>query len=250
VPERMEPRPGAADAGSRARPGDADAGSRARPGAADARSRLLKEGRKLFARKGFKGTSIRALTSAAGVNLGAVTYHFGSKEGLYHEVLEDCLSPLKDRVAEVGYLSLPAMDRVERVVRMVFRHIRENPDLPRFFVQEAVLGEKLSPAVRGMIGTLLGTLIRALEEGQERGTIVPGDPVLQALSILSQPVYLSVTAAVLGREGKRHPGFPTPSASAEDHAVALLRRGLVTRETDHAVALLRRGLAPREENHP
>jgi AcrR family transcriptional regulator len=234
VPERMEPRPGAADARSRVRPGASDAGSRARPGAAGARSRLLKEGRKLFATKGFKGTSIRALTTAAGVNLGAVTYHFGSKEGLYHEVLEDCLSPLKDRVAEVGNLSLPPMDRVEQVVRRVFHHIRENPDLPRFFVQEAVLGEKLSPAVRGMIGTLLGTLIRALEEGHGEGGIVPGDPVLQALSVLSQPVYLSVIGAVLGREARRHPGLPVPSTSAEDHAVALLRRGL----------------APREENHP
>jgi AcrR family transcriptional regulator len=222
VPEPMVPRPGAAAAEDRSP-----------PEAPDARTRLLKEGRKLFATKGFKGTSIRALTAAAGVNLGAVTYHFGSKEGLYHEVLEDCLTPLRERIAEVDDLPLPAMDRVEQVVRGVFHHIRENPDLPRFFVQEAVLGEKLSPVVLGMIGTLLGTLTRALEEGQKGGTIVPGDPVLQALSILSQPVYLSVIGALLRREEERHPGLPTPSASAEDHAVALLRRGLVPREEKH-----------------
>ena len=49
----------------------------------DARQRLLAAGIRLFAEHGFEKTSVRALAQAAGVNLGAISYYFGDKEGLY-----------------------------------------------------------------------------------------------------------------------------------------------------------------------
>ena len=42
--------------------------------------RILDTAEVLFAQKGFAETSLRAITSKAGVNLAAVNYHFGSKE--------------------------------------------------------------------------------------------------------------------------------------------------------------------------
>ena len=41
----------------------------------------------LFAASGFRGTSIRDIAERAGTNVAAGHYHFGSKEGLYLEVL-------------------------------------------------------------------------------------------------------------------------------------------------------------------
>jgi AcrR family transcriptional regulator len=53
--------------------------------AADTATRLLDAAEDLFGRHGFDGVGMRALADAAGVNLGAATYHFGSKEALYLE---------------------------------------------------------------------------------------------------------------------------------------------------------------------
>ena len=50
------------------------------------KERLLDEAEALFARKGYHAVSIREITKAAGCNLAAVNYHFGSKENLYLEV--------------------------------------------------------------------------------------------------------------------------------------------------------------------
>lgn len=47
--------------------------------------RLLDTAERLFAEHGFDGVGIRALAEEAGVNLGATTYHYGSKEKLYIE---------------------------------------------------------------------------------------------------------------------------------------------------------------------
>lgn len=49
---------------------------------------MLEAAGRLFALQGFDGVSTRTLARAAGVNLSAITYHFGGKEGLYHAVLE------------------------------------------------------------------------------------------------------------------------------------------------------------------
>jgi AcrR family transcriptional regulator len=52
----------------------------------DLPERILDESEKLFAEKGFSGTSIREITKKADCNVAAVNYHFHGKENLYIEV--------------------------------------------------------------------------------------------------------------------------------------------------------------------
>jgi AcrR family transcriptional regulator len=51
------------------------------------RERILNAAEKLFAARGFEGTSTRAIVAASGDTIGSVNYHFGSKEKLFHEVV-------------------------------------------------------------------------------------------------------------------------------------------------------------------
>ena len=50
------------------------------------RERLLDTAERLFAQRGFAATSVRTITNAADANLGAINYHFRSKQDLYAEV--------------------------------------------------------------------------------------------------------------------------------------------------------------------
>lgn len=61
---------------------------------ADTKQIILDAAENLFAAMGYKGTSLRAITGRAGVNLAAVNYHFGSKESLLEEVIKRRLLPL------------------------------------------------------------------------------------------------------------------------------------------------------------
>ena len=60
----------------------------------DTKLQILNAAEKLFARQGFEATSLRAIIADAQVNLAAVHYHFGSKEGLIRAVLERRLAPM------------------------------------------------------------------------------------------------------------------------------------------------------------
>jgi len=61
---------------------------------ADTRELILNAAWDLFAEKGFEDVSVRDVTSAAGVNLASVSYHFGGKDGLIQETVKRCLNPV------------------------------------------------------------------------------------------------------------------------------------------------------------
>lgn len=63
---------------------------------ADTRDRILDVAERLFMELGHEATSMRQITSAAGVNLAAVNYHFGSKEMLVQQVFRRRLDWLND----------------------------------------------------------------------------------------------------------------------------------------------------------
>ena len=63
---------------------------------AGTRNRILDVAERLFVRHGYDGTSLRQITSDAGVNLAAVNYHFGGKEALMEAVLKRRLDWLNE----------------------------------------------------------------------------------------------------------------------------------------------------------
>ncbi len=110
----------------------------------DARRRLLDAGLRLFAEHGFEKTSVRALAQHAQVNLGAVSYYFGDKEGLYRAVFTeppvagdpahatrfaDPALPLADAMRRFyGEFLAPLKlggDEVRRVMKLHFREMAE-----------------------------------------------------------------------------------------------------------------------------
>lgn len=60
------------------------------------KDRILDVAEQLFSEHGFGATSTRAITNAAGVNLAAVNYHFGSKDGLVRAIFERRLAPMNE----------------------------------------------------------------------------------------------------------------------------------------------------------
>ena len=69
--------------------------------ASDTKERILNVAERLFADRGFPATSLRDLTSEAGVNIASVNYHFGSKDALLAAVLERRLRPVNARRLEL-----------------------------------------------------------------------------------------------------------------------------------------------------
>jgi len=102
----------------------------------ETRQKLVDAGLNLFGLHGFEATSTRALAQMAGVNLSAIPYHFGGKEGLYRAVLEHVISV---KLGEIG----PGLEGVLAVCR--------KPEAGR-----EVLLESMRELVRTMVAVMLG----------------------------------------------------------------------------------------------
>jgi AcrR family transcriptional regulator len=94
----------------------------------ETRQRIVEAAEKLFAMRGIEGVSTRDITQAAGVNLAAINYHFGTKAALAAEVFKHCIEPLNAR-------RLQLLDEVEK---------KAGNKAPKL---EAVLEAMIRPAV-------------------------------------------------------------------------------------------------------
>ena len=91
------------------------------------KDKLMDAAEKLFARKGFYGASLRDITTAAGVDLALVTYHFGSKKQLFVAVIERRGQVLNEerlrRLTDARLKAAPSAPSTEAVVDAFFNPI-------------------------------------------------------------------------------------------------------------------------------
>lgn len=107
------------------------------------RDRILDVAERLFAESGVAGTSVRAITDSAGVNVAAVNYHFRTKEGLIRAVIERRLTGLEE-ARFVAFDALQAraqregrgpsvIELVEALIAPVFAQaLSDDPGWPNF----------------------------------------------------------------------------------------------------------------------
>jgi AcrR family transcriptional regulator len=75
-----------------------------RPGVSGSREAILEAARKLFAERGYVGTSLRAIATEAGVDASLIVHFFGTKAGLLTEAIRWPFDPEVEmaRIGEAG----------------------------------------------------------------------------------------------------------------------------------------------------
>jgi AcrR family transcriptional regulator len=176
------------------------------------RERILKAAERLFADRGYDGTSIRAIVSKARVNQAAINYHFEGKDGLYREVLRAAFRAMtEDQVAHGD--EMKAMSRDEALAAFVRRQLRpltardELSRHLRIFNWETVrptpvfrklMSEEASP----FMGLAVDLIRRFLPEADQRTLMVAAVWLLGQCSVFVRnreqlagpPISLSINA--------------------------------------------------------
>src|SRR2546428_3803503 len=99
------------------------------------RSELTRQAARLFAEKGYHGTSIGDLAEAMGVQKGSLYAHIDSKEDLLWEVAREGAAAFHaalDSVPDEG----PAVERIRAALRAHLRVVAEQLDVATVFVRE------------------------------------------------------------------------------------------------------------------
>ncbi|HKW42220.1 MAG TPA: TetR family transcriptional regulator [Gemmatimonadales bacterium] len=192
----------------------------------DTKQRLLDASRKLFADNGFDGASVRAITRRAGANLGAVTYHFGSKENLYAAVLEQLFARLADQVTAAAAQPHPARLRLEAIVHAFFAFFEQYPEAPRLMIRHLASAGAPPQAAARQFRRLPETIMAVVRQGQAGGEFRDVEPLLATFTLASQAVWFAVIRRTIAAMTGLPLDRPEMAAAMERHIIDVVGRTL------------------------
>ena len=99
------------------------------------RAELTRQAARLFAQKGYHGTSIGDIAEAMGVQKGSLYSHIASKEDLLWETLREGAAAFHAAIDGIPD-DLPPVDKIRAAVRGHLRVVAEQLDVATVFVRE------------------------------------------------------------------------------------------------------------------
>lgn len=101
---------------------------------------IMEAAEKLFADKGFEGTSVRDIAEGAGVNLAMISYYFGSKEKLMEAMFNHRASSSVLQLEEmVKDKSLTPIQKVEKLIDRYIEKLLSQQCFHRIMVREQMV---------------------------------------------------------------------------------------------------------------
>jgi len=159
----------------------------------------------LFATRGFRGTTTKAIAEAAGVSEAMLFRHFPTKHDLYeaivrHQAVEDdyeqTVASLRERMEAGDDEGL-----VLELSRKIVESYERDRDFQRVMLLARLEGEDLAAVSHEMLGAPVFTLLLDyVVKRQRAGAFRRGDPALQVLALVSLPLYFSIVTSLLGIE--------------------------------------------------
>ena len=134
-----------------------------RPGAPDTRAEVLAAARASFGEKGFRGTTIRGVASAAGVDPALVHHYFGTKDDLFVAALQIPVDPREVMAPVVAAGPDGAGERLLRTFLGVWDDPEVQPGL--LALARSVMSDDTGGMVRDafipvVVGPVLAGLVR------------------------------------------------------------------------------------------
>ena len=105
------------------------------------REQLLEVGRKLFAEKGFEGTSVEEIAASAKVSKPVVYEHFGGKEGLYAVVVDREIRTLLDGITDALRAETTSRRLLEAAALALLDYVEGSADGFRILVRDSPAGQ-------------------------------------------------------------------------------------------------------------
>ena len=158
------------------------------------RHQLVQIATRLFAEKGFTGTTTREIARAAGVAEAIIFRYFPCKDDLYAAILEWKSSQERttEWCDELGTAAASQDDRlvIRTVVRRLIEFVRRDPAFLRLMLHSALEGHGLAEAYRKRhFQPLEHFLAEYVSEGQRAGRFVQGDPRALVFTIFALPMH-------------------------------------------------------------
>ena len=189
------------------------------------RGEILAAAKKVFARKGYHGTTIAEIAKTARLSYGSIYWYFDSKDALFHELMESEGQALRRHVTE-ALTTTPAAGAPDApfraAVRATFEFFESDRALVKLLFRDSyALGDRFEKHLFGIYEGFIGDIEEIVTDARKRGIVADYPPRMVAFSV----------AALVGQIAHRRvvTDDGLSAAVVADFVVSLLLNGLLPR---------------------
>ena len=194
---------------------------RGRMTAAERREQLVDISRRIFAERGFDGTSIEEIAARAGVSKPVVYEHFGGKEGLYAVVVDREVRRLLGMMQDSLKAEHPRV-LLEQAAFALLDYIEDAPDGFRILVRDSPIG-----SATGSFVSIIGDIASRVEY------ILVNEFGSRGFDAKVAPLYAQMLVGMVGTTGQWWLDARKPEKRVvAEHLVNLAWNGLSGMERD------------------
>jgi AcrR family transcriptional regulator len=164
---------------------------------------IIDTAERLFALKGFDGTSVRDIAEEAGINIAMISYYFGSKEKLMEAIFEAKIGRVQMRVEEL--LKDEHMNPIQKINLLIEEHIERVMKSHRFY--RIMICDQVSntnPAIMEKVKQLklrnAELISELIKEGQKKGAFKKKIDVVLMLNTMIGTVWQAIISKEHYRE--------------------------------------------------
>ena len=137
---------------------------------------IMEAAERLFADKGFAGSSVRDIAEAAGVNLAMISYYFGSKEKLMEAMFQHRGQYFKIQLESILHSDMKPMQKVEKLIDDYIDRIFKKQCFHKVMMREQMVNSigPISEQIAQLKQTNQNLFRQLIQEGQKKGDFKKG----------------------------------------------------------------------------
>lgn len=167
---------------------------------------ILKQAKRLFAKKGYEGTTMDAIASKANVNKALIYYHFKSKESLYSCILKDSVNAIYDYLADRKDEADNPQDALRIYIEAFFVQAKKDETFIRILMREiASDGVHMSDEIMERFLRVLKILDNIIKQGVNEGVFVARDAKIVHFIVIGAISYYLSSCLLRKRLSKTFP---------------------------------------------
>lgn len=129
--------------------------------------RILLAAKKLFAKQGFDGTSVRQICEEAGANVALISYYFGGKEKVFRAIFESFFPD--HRMADLEERMKDPVEGLRLIVHEIIRFSMTDMELSTILQQEITMNSPRKSIVTSFTYPVWSKVRELLEQGRSEG---------------------------------------------------------------------------------
>lgn len=152
----------------------------------DKRTDILRAAEMLFAEFGYEGTSTRLIAKESGANMAMINYYFGSKEGVFLEIMEDRISGFKTQLNLIDEENISAREKLQKVVDIYASRIFNNICFHKMMHREMSLTQRpeMFTRIKEAMSQNLLVIEKIITRGIDKGEFRKVDVRMSIASIM------------------------------------------------------------------